>query len=179
MRVLARATSLFLRSLAGSANLLLLFIQMKYQQPDFSFATATQLANFLVSEHQVAFRAAHHVVGSLVGELSRAGKDFRDRDYCMAHMKKHNIKCTMAELNAVLDPKLVMEQYNSLGGTGPKAVAAMLDKFNAQLKTQVAELKADQARLSKAYDQTRAIAANIGGVKTAEDIKALVAKHTL
>lgn len=147
--------------------------------PDFSFATATQLANFLVSEHQVAFRAAHHVVGSLVGELSRAGKDFRDRDYCMAHMKKNNIKCTMAELNAVLDPKLVMEQYNSLGGTGPKAVAAMLDKFNAQLAKQVAELKADQARLSKAYDQTRAIAANIGGIKTAEDIKALVAKHAL
>ena len=27
--------------------------------PDFSFATATQLANFLVSEHNVAFRAAH------------------------------------------------------------------------------------------------------------------------
>jgi argininosuccinate lyase len=145
--------------------------------PDFSFATATQLANFLVSEHQVAFRAAHHIVGSLVGELSRAGKDFRDRDYCMAHMKKNNIKCTMAELNAVLDPKMVMETYNSLGGTGPKAVAAMLEKFNAQLANHRSVLKADQARVKKAYDQSRAIAAEIGNVQSAEEIASLVKKH--
>lgn len=34
-----------------------------------NFSTATELANFLVSKHQVPFREAHHIVGSLVGKL--------------------------------------------------------------------------------------------------------------
>lgn len=42
-----------------------------------SFATATELANFLVGKHKMPFRKAHEVVGTLVGELSRAGQDFR------------------------------------------------------------------------------------------------------
>ncbi len=145
--------------------------------PDFSFATATQLANFLVSEHGVAFRAAHHVVGSLVGELSRAGKDFRDREYCMAHMKKNGVKCTPAELEAVLDPKAVMISYNSLGGTGPKAVSAMLEKMNAQLKAHRVAIKADKDRVTKAYDTARSIAGDIKTAQTASDIASLVKKH--
>jgi len=145
--------------------------------PDYSFATATQLANFLVSEHNIAFRAAHHVVGSLVGELSRAGKDFRDRDYCMAHVKKHGVKCTAEELEAVLDPKAVMMAYNSLGGTGPKAVSAMLEKMNAQLKEHRKAIKADKDRVTKAYDTSRRIAGEIKGAQSKGDIEALVKKH--
>ena len=42
---------------------------------DKNFMTATELANHLVAVHGVPFRATHHIVGSLVGQLSRAGDD--------------------------------------------------------------------------------------------------------
>jgi argininosuccinate lyase len=78
-----------------------------------NFATATEIANYLVLQHNVPFRGkplqknhlqvfltdstcknseAHHIVGSLVGELSRAGKNFGEVEYCVNHItKKHKI----------------------------------------------------------------------------------------
>ncbi len=41
-----------------------------------NFANATELANYLVHKHKLPFRHAHDVVGTLVGRLSRAGKNF-------------------------------------------------------------------------------------------------------
>jgi hypothetical protein len=95
----------------------------------------------------------------------------------MAHMKKNNIKCTAAELNAVLDPKLVMQSYNVLGSTGPKATAAMIEKMNQQLADARNVLKADQARVKKAYDVSRAIAGEMKLVENADDIAAIVKRH--
>jgi argininosuccinate lyase len=43
-----------------------------------NFANATELANYLVSKHNVPFREAHHIVGSLVGDLYRAKDNFKN-----------------------------------------------------------------------------------------------------
>ena len=43
-----------------------------------NFSAATEVANYLVRDHNVPFREAHHIVGSLVGKLYRAGKNFDD-----------------------------------------------------------------------------------------------------
>ena len=40
-----------------------------------NFATATELANYLVKEHKISFRECHEIVGWLVGELVEARKD--------------------------------------------------------------------------------------------------------
>ena len=44
-----------------------------------NFANATELANYLVFKHKLPFRHAHDVVGTLVGRLNRAGKNFSFR----------------------------------------------------------------------------------------------------
>jgi len=146
--------------------------------PQYSFSTATELANYLVSKHNTPFRAAHHIVGSLVGELSRAGQDFStNRALCVEHLKKNGINAPKAEVDAVLEPKTVMQSYNSLGGTGPKAVSAMITKMKAQLAKQEAELAADQARVDAAYQACRNIAKEAATATTREQLAAVVAKY--
>jgi len=56
-----------------------------------NFSTATELANYLVLRHNVPFRQAHHIVGSLVGDLTRRGENFSNTAYCFEHLKKSGV----------------------------------------------------------------------------------------
>ena len=59
-------------------------------------------------------------VGSLVGDLSRAGKNFRDLETCLNHIiVTHKIPADREKLKNVFNSKAVMLSYNSLGGAGP------------------------------------------------------------
>ncbi len=142
-----------------------------------NFCAATEVANFLVGKHNVPFRAAHHIVGTLVGELSRAGGDFSDIKRCHEYLLSRDIKCTIQEVQRVLEPASVMMSYNSLGGTGPKAVSEMLSRQEAELKKHEGVLGADKARVKNAYDASRAIAKESGNVKTVDDLAALISKY--
>lgn len=123
-----------------------------------NFSTATELANFLV-RRGVPFRKAHHIVGSLVGELSRSGRDFSDFSAVQAHLAKSEINASVEEVQAVLDGSIVMRTYNVEGGTGPAAVSKMLQVFNASLKSQEEQLAADNARRQRAYEVCLDVAA--------------------
>jgi argininosuccinate lyase len=133
-----------------------------------NFSTATELANFLV-RRDVPFRKAHHIVGSLVGDLSRAGKNFSDFEAVQAHLAKNEITATVEEVRAVLDGSIVMRTYNAEGGTGPAAVASMLEVFNASLAEQQAALEADNARRQRAYDVCLRVAAS-GDLSLAQEL---------
>jgi len=140
-----------------------------------NFATATEVANYLVAKHNVPFREAHHVVGSLVGDLHRAGKNFSDFDHCLDHIiNKNKIQAKPEEIKAVLDPKSVMMSYNCLGGTGPTAVKEMLASFNQQLDQHAKVVAADRKRLTDALEVTRKIAGAAGKVSSAEQLKNLI-----
>jgi argininosuccinate lyase len=93
-----------------------------------NFASATELANTLV-RRGIPFRQAHHIVGTLVGDLTRSGRNFSDLKACHAHLQKNNINMTMDEVKATLEPADIVKTYNSLGGTSPKAVKDMLVKM--------------------------------------------------
>jgi len=140
-----------------------------------NFATATEVANYLVAKHDVPFRTAHHIVGSLVGDLSRAGKNFKDTDYCLNHIiKTHKVNADPATLLKVFDPKAVMMSYNSLGGTGPIAVKKMMADLAQELAIHTEVAKADRKRLTKALEDTRKIAEGAATIKTAADLKNLI-----
>jgi len=142
-----------------------------------NFATATELANYLVAKQKMPFRAAHHVVGSLVGELSRKGQNFKNFEYCREHLKKNNINAPDSEIRAVLDPKPVMQSYNSLGGTGPKAVQDMLNRMRASLEQHSGALKRDEVRVQSAYEACRRIAAEGANWSSVDHIRASLEKH--
>jgi len=145
-----------------------------------SYCTATEVANYLVSKHNVPFRQAHHIVGSLVGELSRSGRNFKDWDFCVDWItKKNKLDANVDELKKVFDPKSVMLSYNSLGGTGKAATEAMLTDYNECITEHKKVLKADQNRVDSAYNTTRAIAEKAKGVKTAQELLNLIPKEYL
>ncbi len=142
-----------------------------------NFANATELANYLVRSHNVPFRQAHHIVGSLVGELSRRGENFSNFKTCMEHLKKSQIDAPESEVRKVLDPKEVMLSYRSQGGTAPEPVKAMIEKFEETLAKHRSELAADELRVSRAYERCREIARRASVVKSASDIGKLIAEH--
>lgn len=78
---------------------------------------ATDLADYLVEEG-VPFRDAHHIVGALVGQAAREGKEFLDLDEsAWSHVpNQHEIR-----------PKLTFEaaiaRRDLEGGTGPTSLA--------------------------------------------------------
>ena len=144
-----------------------------------NFANATELANYLVFKHELPFRHAHDVVGTLVGRLNRAGKNFgSDFETCAAHLKEHGINAPAAEIRKILDPKEVMLTYNSEGGTGKKAVQQTMANIKAHLDKAKADLANDKARVEKARENCRAIAKAAGEIKSVEGLKSLVKKYT-
>ena len=142
-----------------------------------NFANATELANYLVRSHKVSFRQAHHIVGSLVGELSRRGENFSSFKICMEHLEKNKIHAPEDEVRKVLDPKEVMLSYRSLGGTAPEPVKAMLKNFQATLETHRQRLESDQHRVTAGYEACRAIARKGSAVKSASDLERLIKEN--
>ena len=139
-----------------------------------NFATATEIANYLVLRHNVPFRAAHHVVGSLVGSLSRAGQNFSNTEACFAHLEKAGISAPREDILKILDPKQVMLSYNSEGGTGAVATKAMIDDFKVQSASQRAALQADGNRVSSALALARKIAQASTNVQSTADLEKIV-----
>ena len=98
-----------------------------------NFATATELANYLVKEHQISFRECHEIVGGLVGELVQEEKTFADWKLTQSLLKQKGLDIPVEKLKGVLDAKLAIQNNQSLGGTSPAEVSRMIDNFEEQL----------------------------------------------
>jgi len=145
---------------------------------DKNFMTATELANYLVAEHDVPFRATHHIVGSLVGKLTASGDNLTNLPAVMAHLAENGVQgAKEADVRRVLDPQSVMMTYDSYGGTSPKAMKVVLAEINEKLNKHRADLATDKARVESGFNACRAIAAEADMVKTLKDLQDLVAKH--
>jgi argininosuccinate lyase len=142
-----------------------------------NFSTATELANYLVRRHQVPFRKAHHIVGSLVGELSRRSENFRNFTACFDHLRASGIQADREELESVLDPRKVMMSYRSQGGTAPEAVQGMLSRLQQQMDAHQRRLEADERRVHDAYEAARSIAREVSRVESITDLERLIEKH--
>ena len=80
-----------------------------------NFATATELANFLVSEQGLPFRKCHEIVGSVVGGLAKQGKTFEDWAETQELLRSEGIDLSVSQLQRILDPKLSLHNNQSLG----------------------------------------------------------------
>jgi argininosuccinate lyase len=144
-----------------------------------NFANATELANYLVHKHKMPFRHAHDVVGTLVGKLSRAGKNFStDFETCLNHLKECGINAPKQEIADILDPTQVMLSYNSLGGTGKKAVLQTMKNLHQELDSQVKVLEEDKQRVTKAYNACRSIASSANTIRDLDSLKNLLKKYS-
>jgi argininosuccinate lyase len=100
-------------------------------------SAATDLAEWLVGAG-VAFREAHHAVGSLVGRLGTEGRELSGataQDLAAAH------PAFRPEALERLDPRRCVEARRSHGGTAPERIADQLATIGAILTRQEADLR--------------------------------------
>jgi len=98
-----------------------------------NFANATQLANWLVKQHQVPFRRAHEIVGSLVGKLAPDGRTLADSPAVARHLAEHGVTATAEQIAAVVDPLAGVTRQASLGGPSPAETRRMVLQFDRQV----------------------------------------------
>ena len=128
-----------------------------------NFATATELANYLVKEHQISFRECHEIVGWLVGELVKHEKTFSDWELTQAFLKEKNIDIPISELKQILDAELAIQNNQSLGGTSPTEVRRMIDNFEAQLNEIAQHVYNCQTQIGDAYRETQRVVEKVLG----------------
>ena len=128
-----------------------------------NFATATELANYLVREHQVSFRESHEIVGWLVGELVRQEKTFTDWELTQALLKQKEIDISISQLKQILDAELALQNNQSLGGTSPAEVSRMIESFEEQLNAIAMHIYACQTQIEDAHQETNRIVDEVLG----------------
>ncbi len=129
-----------------------------------NFATATELANYLVKEHQLSFRESHEVVGWLVGELVQQEKTFTDWDLTIKLLKEKDIDIPISQLQQILDAKMAIQNNKSLGGTSPTEVNRMIASFEEQLYEITNSITTRQTQIEDARKETIRIVDEVLGI---------------
>ncbi len=119
-----------------------------------NFATATELANYLVKEHQISFRECHEIVGWFVGELVQREKTFTDWDLTQNLLKQRDIDIPIEELKQILDAELAIRNNQSLGGTSPAEVNRMISSFEERLVKIEKQVQTCQTQIQAAHQYT-------------------------
>jgi argininosuccinate lyase len=95
------------------------------------YATATDLADWLVRTLKIPFREAHHVTGRIVAKAAEAGVSLEKLP--LAAMQAVEPKITKA-VYGVLSVDNSVKSRVSLGGTAPKNVRAQAKRWLKRLK---------------------------------------------
>lgn len=122
-----------------------------------NFATATELANYLVRVHNIPFRLCHRIVGFVVRTLVDEGKNFTDKKRTKELLAEKGIKISNEDYEKTLDPKKVIYQYNSQGGVAPKETARMIREMQKTSQTYKNNLRIIKNRLQTAKNKTNKI----------------------
>ena len=138
-----------------------------------NFATATELANYLVRECGLAFRECHEIVGGVVGNLVKMDKPFQDWEETQRLLQQRGVKLSIPQLQAILDPKRTLRNYQSLGSASPDEVKRMTAEFEQKLDDIDAQIEIRQAAIQAAHERTRLIVERVlAGKPVAEAIPA-------
>ncbi|MFC5068580.1 argininosuccinate lyase [Flaviflagellibacter deserti] len=95
-----------------------------------AYATATDLADWLVRELKLPFREAHHVTGRIVGKASSLGKALEE--LTLSDLQEIEPRITDAIFN-VLGVERSVESRTSFGGTAPANVAREAEAWQKRL----------------------------------------------
>jgi argininosuccinate lyase len=91
-----------------------------------NFATATELANYLVRERGLPFRTCHEIIGTLVGALVAEGKTLDDHARVRELLAEAGQELSLHEIAGVVDPEACLRLQQSLGSTGPEQTRALI-----------------------------------------------------
>lgn len=92
---------------------------------ELGYINATDLADFLVQHHGIAFREAHHITGRIVKRAE--AKSLGLEALSLKEMRKEFPNLD-AKVHAFIDMRACMNRRNSFGGTAPAQVKRALKK---------------------------------------------------
>jgi argininosuccinate lyase len=96
-----------------------------------SYATATDLADWLVRSLKIPFREAHHITGRIVAKASAANQPLHR--LALAAMQEIEPRISQ-EVFTVLSVDRSVKSRTSFGGTAPKNVRAQAKKWLRKLE---------------------------------------------
>ena len=122
-----------------------------------NFCTVTELANTLVRDEKLSFRAAHEIVAHVVGYLTESDKKATDIDSTVLNLISRELfgkelSITDAQIQEALDPVKNAYSKTVIGGTAPEEVNRQLSVIEAALTRDEAEITAHEERLTAARD---------------------------
>ena len=122
-----------------------------------NFATATELANYLVRDHDIPFRLCHRIVGYVVGTLVEEGKNFEDKERTLELLAEKDITMSDHDYEQILTPREVIKNHTSCGGVAPEEVNRMIDNMQAQLVDYQKQILDRNDRINHAKQKTEKI----------------------
>ncbi|NUP98805.1 MAG: argininosuccinate lyase [Armatimonadetes bacterium] len=158
-----------LATLAGAVATLRVDPRRMRELVDANFATATQLANWLVAVHGVPFRRAHEIVGRLVGELGKAQQTFTALQEVRRLLGEEGVEADEPTLREVLDPLRGVARQNSLGGPAPEETRRMIAALRERLAAAELDLSRRAEQIAEAKARLRTLIAAALGQTGKED----------
>ncbi len=98
------------------------------------FTTATELANYLTTQHGKSFRESHRIVGQVVSASTDAGKTLAQTEFIRAELRKRGILVDSKELGPIVDPVEAMRRQQTEGGTSPSRTREMIREVSQQVE---------------------------------------------
>lgn len=103
-----------------------------------SFATASELANFLCSKHGIPFRSAYRIVGEICGLLFERGEGITGISPELIKevaKRKAGVELDLdaGELMRAIDPRNFVESHKAVGGPSPERVEEAIGRRRAAL----------------------------------------------
>jgi argininosuccinate lyase len=135
-----------------------------------NFATATELANYLVQEKGLAFRTCHEIIGSLVGTLVAEGETLDNHARVQQLLAAAGQELELEEIAGVVDPEACLRLQVSLGSTGPAEVSRMLERLRGLTEEMLAAVVRRDQALAEARTRTAAL---VQAVLEGESVSAL------
>jgi argininosuccinate lyase len=122
-----------------------------------NFATATELANYLVSERGLPFRTCHEIVGSLVGHLVDEGETLDNHERVQQLLAGMGEELSLEEIARVVDPESCLRLQRSLGSTGPAEVERMLGALRQRTDEALTTVQQRQDHVAQARAHTASL----------------------
>lgn len=133
-----------------------------------NFCTVTELANYLVRHDGVSFREAHEIIANVVANMCDRHLTSADIDRAAINEVSQQLfgfdtKLTDELVAEALDPRRVVAEKTTIGGTAPAEVTRQLDLIEEQIRNDEAALSGREAQIASAADELKsACAAAIG-----------------
>jgi argininosuccinate lyase len=139
-----------------------------------NFATATELANYLVRDHNIPFRLCHRIVGHVVKTLVAENKNFEDKERTKELLAEKDVIISDEDYEKTLNPQQVINSHNHIGGVAPEEVDRMIASMLKETAEFQAQIDSNKARMTDARAKTLAIVREI--TDNGANVKEAVAK---